>query len=72
MKLTRLTLSSIAKIFLILSLTLSLSAREQVNVNFSNLEINDFIKLISKITNKNILVNNKINGTVDLVSNSPI
>ena len=53
-------------------LTLSLSAKEQVNVNFSNLEINDFIKLISKITNKNILINNKINGTVDFVSTAPI
>jgi len=53
-------------------LVLSLSAREQVNVNFSNLQIKDFIKLISKITNKNILVNHKINGSVDFVSTSPI
>jgi general secretion pathway protein D len=53
-------------------LTLSLSAREQVNVNFANLEINDFIKLISKTTNKNILINNKVTGTVDFVSSAPI
>jgi len=46
--------------------------REQVNVNFANLEINDFIKLISKITNKNILINNKINGTVNFVSTAPV
>ena len=46
--------------------------RQQVNVNFSNLEINDFIKLISKITNKNILVNHKVNGSVDFISTSPI
>ena len=46
--------------------------REQVNVNFSNLEINDFIKLISKITKKNILINHKVSGTVDFVSTSPI
>ena len=46
--------------------------REQVNVNFANLEINDFIKLISKITNKNILINNKINGTVNFVSTVPV
>ena len=46
--------------------------RQQVNVNFSNLEIKDFIKLISKITNKNILINHKVNGTVDFVSTSPI
>jgi len=62
----------IKTIFLITILALSLSAREQVNVNFSNLEINDFIKLISKITNKNILINNKINGTVNFVSTTPV
>ena len=53
-------------------LTLSLCAREQVNVNFSDLQINDFIKLISKITHKNILINNRINGTVNFVSTTPV
>jgi len=48
------------------------NSRKQVNVNFSNLAIGDFIKLISKVTYKNILVNNKINGTVDFVSTTPI
>jgi len=61
------------KTFLLVSiLTFSLSAREQVNVNFSDLEISDFIKLISKITNKNILVNHKVTGKVDFVSTSAI
>lgn len=62
----------IKTVFLATILTLSLSAREQVNVNFSNIEIDDFIKLISKITNTNILVNYKITGTVDFVSTSPV
>jgi len=62
----------IKSIFLITLLTLSLSARERVNVNFSDLQINDFIKLISKITHKNILMNNKINGTVNFVSTTPV
>jgi len=59
-------------IFLVFSLVFVLSAREQVNVNFSNLEIDDFIKLISKITNKNILINHKINGVVNFVSTTPV
>ncbi|MBU1659430.1 type II secretion system secretin GspD [bacterium] len=59
-------------IFLTLSLVLVLQAREQVNVNFSNLEIDDFIKLTSKITNKNILINHKVNGTVDFISTTPV
>jgi len=59
-------------IILTLALVLSLNAREKVNVSFSDLDINDFIKLISKITNKNILLNHKIIGTVNFVSNAPI
>ncbi len=58
--------------FLTLSLVLVLSAREQVNVNFSNLEVDDFIKLVSKITKKNILISNKIPGTVDFVSSTAV
>ncbi len=55
-----------------LLLMANLEAKQKVNVKFSNLQINDFIKLISKITNKNILITHKINGTVDLVSTAPI
>lgn len=59
-------------LFLTLSLALVLQAREQVNVSFSNLELNDFIKVISSITKKNILVNHPLTGQVNFVSTSPI
>ncbi|CAI6147414.1 MAG: Secretin XcpQ [uncultured Sulfurimonas sp.] len=62
----------IKTILLTTLLVFTLHAREQVNVNFSDLQINDFIKLISKITHKNILINNKINGTVNFVSTTPV
>jgi len=62
----------IKTLFIVLLLVVSLQAREKVNVNFSDLQINDFIKLIARITNKNILINHKINGTVNLVSTAPI
>ena len=55
-----------------LLLSSALFGREQVNINFSNLAINDFVKLVAKITNKNILVDQKINGTVDLVTSAPV
>jgi len=58
--------------FLTIILVLSLSAKEKVNVNFSDLDIKDFIKLVSKITNKNILLNYKINGKINLISSTPI
>jgi general secretion pathway protein D len=61
------------KVFIITFLLIvSLEAREKVNVNFSNLKIDDFIELVSKITHKNILVTNKINGTVNFISTTPI
>jgi general secretion pathway protein D len=63
---------SIKSLLLAIVLVASLSAREQVNVNFANLEIKDFIKLISKITNTNILISQKVSGTVDFVSSVPI
>jgi general secretion pathway protein D len=47
-------------------------AREEVNINFHNLKISDFIKLIGKVTDKNILVHHKITGTVDMVTTTPI
>jgi general secretion pathway protein D len=58
--------------FFTLSLVLVLQAREQVNVSFSDLELNDFIKVISNITKKNILVNHRLTGQVNFVSTSPI
>ena len=55
-----------------LLLTLSLNAREQVNIKFDKLQISKFIKLVAKLNNTNILVTNKINGTVDLVTSAPV
>jgi len=55
-----------------LLLTLSLNAREQVNIKFDKLQISKFIKLVAKLNNTNILVTNKINGTVDLFTAAPI
>ncbi|QOP41716.1 secretin N-terminal domain-containing protein [Sulfurimonas marina] len=61
------------KVFLItLFLITSLNAREKVNVNFSNVKIDDFIELVSKITHKNILVTQQVNGTVNFISSTPI
>ncbi len=45
---------------------------EKVDVNFKNLEIGDFIKMVGKITGKNILVDGDIKGKINFVSNKPI
>ncbi len=56
---------------LIMILTLFTYA-EKVNVNFKNLEIGDFIKMVGKITGKNILIDGEIKGKINFVSNKPI
>ena len=52
-------------------LVLMLNARE-VELNFKNLEINDFIKMVAKITDKNILLTQNLRGKVNFVSVKPI
>ncbi len=65
-------MKSIKTLFIAFILVVSVSARDKVNVNFADLEIKDFIKLIAKITHKNILINHKVNGTINFISNAPI
>jgi general secretion pathway protein D len=43
-----------------------------VNLSFQNLEITDFIKMVAKITNKNILITTPIRGKVNFISVKPI
>jgi general secretion pathway protein D len=57
----------------VLLLALSLYGHaEKVNVNFKNLNISDFIKMVGKITGKNILIDSEIKGKINFVSNKPI
>lgn len=48
-----------------------LNGRE-IELNFKNLEINDFIKMVAKITDKNILLTQNLHGKVNFVSVKPI
>jgi len=46
--------------------------RERVNLNLQNIKIEDFIKMVGKVTGENILITQPIPGTVNFVSSSPI
>jgi general secretion pathway protein D len=46
--------------------------RDEVNINFKDLKIVDFIKMVAKITGKNILISQNVTGTVDYISVKPI
>ena len=46
--------------------------KEPINIKFNNLKIEDFIKLVSKIIHKNILLTTPIPGKVNFVSAAPV
>jgi general secretion pathway protein D len=45
---------------------------ERVDVNFRDLSVKDFVEMVGKITNKNILINSDLKGKVNFVSTTPI
>lgn len=46
--------------------------RERVNLKLDNIKIEDFIAMVGKVVNKNILLSQPIPGTVNFISMSPI
>ena len=57
------------KILLVLAM---FAGAKQIDINFKNLNINDFIKMVAKITNKNILLTQDLRGKVNFVSVKPV
>ncbi len=55
----------------LLFLTVILNARE-ISLNFTDLKIEDFIKMTAKITHKNILVTAPLGGKVNFIAVKPI
>lgn len=54
-------------------LSLSLNAKsETIDINFRNLDVKDFVKMISKITKRNILINAPLKGKINFISHQPI
>ena len=45
---------------------------ERVDVNFRNLNVRDFVEMVSKITHKNILIEGDLKGKINFVSQEPI
>jgi len=51
---------------------LSATSEKYVKVNFRNLDIKDFVEMVSKISKKNILINDTLKGKINFVSTQPI
>ena len=45
---------------------------ETVEVNFRNLSVEDFVEMVSKITQKNILIEGNLKGDINFVTTKPI
>lgn len=67
MKLTKIILS----VLLIFSASLY-AEEETVEVNFRDLNVKDFVEMVSKIMEKNILIEEDLKGKVNFVSTKPI
>ena len=50
----------------------SIGSEKGVKLDFKNLKIVDFIKMVARITDKNILIGQNVQGTVDFVSVKPV
>jgi len=68
MKLTKIVLS----LLLVVSVGLHAQEEETVDVNFRDLNVKDFVEMVSKITQKNILIEADLKGKVNFVSTKPI
>lgn len=62
----------ISAIFIALTLFFTNLHAEEVEINFSNLSIEDFLKMTSKIMGKNLLLTQRISGNVDFISTKPV
>jgi len=68
MRLNRLLLSLI----FILSVNIYAQEEERVDVNFDDLTTKDFVKMVGKITGKNILIMDDLKGKINFISTKPI
>ncbi len=57
---------------LFISICLLFAGEKKVEINFKDLQINDFVKMVSKISDKNVLLNYKIPGKVNFISVKPV
>ena len=65
----------LSKLFIIFFLSFNLYASKEkipINIDFKDLEINDFIKLTSKILDKNILISKQLSGKINFISNTTV
>ena len=64
--------SSLIALLLAASLTTARAADDQVTLNFVNSDIESTIKAVGVITGKNFVIDPKVKGNINIVSNQPV
>lgn len=64
--------SLLTALMLLLAAPLSAKGGETVEINFTDLPIEDFLKMTSRIMGKNLLLTQRVAGNVDFVSSRPV
>ena len=64
--------SALLAMVLAASLTAARAADEQVTLNFVNSDIESTIKAVGVITGKNFVIDPRVKGTINIVSNQPV
>jgi general secretion pathway protein D len=59
-------------LFFLLFFSVQSFASDYIDVNFTNLKLDEFIKIVSKVSNKNILVSEPLDINLNFVSNKKI
>jgi len=59
-------------LFLMFFIIINCYCNDKIYINFSNLNINEFIKITSKILNKDILVNENLDIKINFISNKSL
>ena len=59
-------------LFFLIFFSVQSFANDYIDVNFTNLKLDEFIKIVSKVSNKNILVSEPLDINLNFVSNKKI
>jgi general secretion pathway protein D len=62
--------TSLAMVFALSTTTVY--AEQMIEANFNNMDLNEFVKNIGKLTGKNVLINGQLNGKVELIGRKKI
>ena len=59
-------------LFFLLLFSVQSFANDYIDVNFSNLKLDEFVNIVSKINNKNILISEPLDISLNFVSNKKV